>query len=103
MAGVSSGKQIRMVELPYHRESSEVPDIDVDDLVQYFNLEFGIDDSGPSENAFKSGDFSYIGIRKIDGYEMMLWRVDKCQVHASVQPFEDGYITGMVSNDDVPS
>ena len=92
-----------MVELPYHREFSEVPEINVENLVHYFNLEFGIDESNPEEKPFSATDFSYIGIHKIDGYEMMLWRVKNCQVHASIQPFEDSFITGMVSNDQVPS
>lgn len=92
-----------MVDLPYHREFREIPDIDVDDLVGYFNREFGIGPTSQNPKPFTVADFSYIGIRKVDGWEMMLWRVADCQAHASVQPFADSYITGMVSNDDVPA
>lgn len=87
-----------MVELPYHTEFSEIPNIRVDDLVDYFNLEFGIERKS-SEKKFVADDFNYIGIHKIDGFEMMLWQVRNCQFHASVQPFAETFITGMISYD----
>jgi hypothetical protein len=60
-----------MVDLPFRSKFGELPEINPEEFVQYFNLEFGISPDYPVETVFTAADFSYIGVHVIDGIETM--------------------------------
>jgi len=80
------------MDLPYGTKFENIPDIEVDTLIEYFNLEFGV---AGSSDVFKESDFKYLGVFIKEGMEAMYWSVNNCKVHAVVRPFEDSYIIEM--------
>ncbi len=80
------------MELPYKSKFDSLPEIELKQLVEYFNLEYGIAGVGKE---FVESDFSYEGLYIIDGAETMVWAVNECEVCALVKPFEDSYIIEM--------
>jgi hypothetical protein len=81
-----------MIDLPYKRKFDSIPEVDVDELVNYFNLEFGVSNNA---NKFSKDDFKYLGIFEVDSYEGMYWEVKGQDICATVRPFEDTYIIEM--------
>ena len=84
-----------MIDLPYKDKFSEIPTIDVDDIVKYFNLEFGLEFTDEPVNKFKAEDFKFRGLYKVENRETMVWTVNGQDVCAIVQPYEDSYILAM--------
>lgn len=82
----------RMIDLPFKSSFDELPDIDPEQFVEYFNLEFGI---CPDEKPFVAADFSYIGVQEVNGIQTMFWSVTGQDVCAIVQPYENSYMIGM--------
>lgn len=81
-----------MIELPYRKKFSNVPEIDKQELADYFNLELGLD---AEENL--ADDFNYLGIFEVDGYERMFWSIKGKDICATVRPYEDTFIIEMDS------
>jgi len=84
-----------MIELPYKDKFKEIPSIDVEDIVKYFNLEFGLEFAEEPVKKFKQDDFTYKGIFQVDNRETMVWSVAGQDICAIVQPYEDAYILAM--------
>ena len=76
----------------YKEKFVHYPDIDPQQFVEYFNLEFGISES---EKSFTKEDFSFVGIHAQDGIETMFWSVKGVEIYALVKPFEDSFIIEM--------
>ncbi len=80
------------MELPYQKKFTEIPkDIDIKQIVEYFNLELAIED----EELLDSSSFKYMGLYEVDGYERIYWSVDNMQTCAVIKPFENSYIIEM--------
>ena len=86
-----------MIDLPFRERFESPPDIDPQEIVDYFTLEFGISAGDPNQLPFTTEDFTYIGISVVDGIETMCWTVKGKELCATVKPYEDGYILGMDS------
>ncbi|MEP5766047.1 MAG: hypothetical protein ABJ308_15730 [Halieaceae bacterium] len=89
-----------MIDLPYKKTFEELPDIDPEQFVEYFNLEFGLSSEGPEKERFVASDFLYIGVQDVNGIETMIWSVKGKDIYATVQPYEDSYLIAM---DQLPS
>ncbi|WP_461516838.1 hypothetical protein [Porticoccus sp.] len=84
-----------MIDLPFKPSFDELPDIDPEQFVEYFNLEFGISPDNPNEKPFIATDFSYIGVHEVNGIQTMFWSVAGQDICATIQPYEDSYMIGM--------
>ena len=80
------------MDLPYKNKFESLPDVPIQDLVDYFNLEYACSGKG---DEFVESDFELLGIIESNGSEAMYWSVKNCAVHAIARPFEDGYILEM--------
>jgi|AntRauTorckE6833_2_1112554.scaffolds.fasta_scaffold11768_3 hypothetical protein len=87
-----------MIELPYVKKFFGVPNIDKQELADYFNTELGL-----GAEVYYINDFEYLGIFEIDGYERMFWKVRGKDICATVRPYEDTYFIEMDSGPDVLS
>jgi len=70
-------------------------EINIKDIVEYFNLEYGADKK--SSNGFTEADFSFIGKFEVSGDEVYFWSVKNQELCATVQKYEDGYLYGMAA------
>ena len=82
-----------MIELPYERKFDTVPEVDLQEIVDYFNMEFGLN-RGDS-NMYQCGNFEYLGLFEDSGFERMIWKVREKDLCATVRPFEGTYIIEM--------
>ncbi|MDF1780157.1 MAG: hypothetical protein P1U67_02560 [Alcanivoracaceae bacterium] len=82
------------MDLPYRDKFDSIPDVDPQKLVQYFNLEYGLE-FGPEAKKFTERDFQYLGVYEIVGRETMVWSVAGVEVCATAQPYENSFILGM--------
>ena len=80
------------MDLPYKSKFENIPEIELNQLVDYFNLEFATQNEN---DKFVDTDFIYEGIHTIDGIDTMCWSVKNCKTYALVKPFEDSYIIEM--------
>ncbi len=90
-----------MIQLPYRKKFVVIPDIDRQELADYFNIELGTGSSNAGDNVHSGDDFEYLGVFEIDGYERMFWQVRGKDLCATVRPYEDTFIIEMDSNPDV--
>lgn len=86
-----------MIDLPYKRKFTTIPEIDKRELVDYFNLELAGDSVGLGVKKYQPDDFVYIGVIEVDGFERMYWQVADTNLCAMVRPYEDTYIIEMDS------
>ncbi len=85
-----------MVDLPYGTKFDSLPNVDIEQIVEYFNLEFGLNDD-TADNKFTEDDFHYMGVFQVGEIETVFWSVKGQNVCATVQPYENSYILGMDS------
>ena len=83
-----------MIELPYKDKFDEVPDVDSQELANYFNVELSLGAS-PDSPELGPEDFSYLGIFITQGRETMVWAVKGHEICATAQPYEDTYLIAM--------
>ena len=91
----SLATQNKMIDLPYKDKFDEIPTIDIDEIVKYFNLEFGLEFADVPVDKFTVEDFKYVGVFQMDGRETMIWSVKTKDICVTVQPYENSYILGM--------
>lgn len=85
------------------KKFDEIPEIDKQQLADYFNLENGLyifdeDDEYCAEikdQQYKPELFYYLGVYAIDGVETMFWSVECDNVCAIVQPYGESILIGM--------
>lgn len=82
-----------MIELPYKEHFTQMPDIDVHELVDYFNREYGLE--GVDKKQLFAEDFEYLGLFEVDGFERIYWLIKGQEIGAVIRPFEDSYIIEM--------
>lgn len=83
-----------MIDLPYRQKFDVLPEVGIQELVDYFNLELSLEGG----STYSEDDFEYIGIFELDGFERMCWTVRGMELCAIVRPFEDSYIIEMDLN-----
>lgn len=90
------------------KKFEEIPEIDLQDIADYFNLEYGLtlfdgdeDDEELVERIkkeqFTPEHFRFLGVFEVDGVETMVWSVAGDDIYATVQPYESPYCIGMDS------
>lgn len=83
-----------MVELPFKDRFSELPEVDLQEVANYFNLELTLGFEGSSKK-LSPKDFTYLGVYRLQGRETMVWEVKGLDICATVQPYEDAYLIAM--------
>lgn len=83
-----------MIELPYKEKFTVLPDVPIEELVSYFNLELGLTDL---KEKLAATDFEYLGLYIVDGFERLVWAVEGYDMCAVVKAYEDSYILEMDS------
>ena len=83
-----------MVELPFKERFSELPEVDLQEIANYFNLELALGSEG-SPGKLSPNDFMYLGVYRVQGRETMVWEVKGLDICATVQPYEDTYLIAM--------
>lgn len=89
-----------MIDIPIKNKFDELPEVDPQGFVNYFNLEFGISNESADDKPFTAEDFTYVGVFEVGGIETMFWSVAGKNICATVQPYENAYIIAM---DNLPS
>ena len=79
------------MKLPYKKKFEELPNVDINEIVEYFNLEL----SSEPQNQMDESCFEYLGVYEVGGYERMCWKVKDKDLYATVRPFDDTYIIEM--------
>jgi hypothetical protein len=80
------------------RSFAKPPDVNLDDIAQYFNLEYGFVEDEASEDRFTASDFTFLGVFVVDGYETLYWSVRGRAVYATALPYADSFILLMATN-----
>ncbi len=85
----------KVITIPIKKRFDVIPEINIDDIVHYFNLEFGLDKS-KQDSQFTKSDFIYLGLYSVSDVETMCWSVKKQAIVATVQPYDNNWILGMI-------
>ena len=77
------------------RKFEKLPVVDIQHIVHYFNLEYGLEFGEDEDAKFKPEHFNYLGVFEVDGVETMLWSVKGDDICGAVQPYGDSFTIGM--------
>ncbi|BCE00326.1 hypothetical protein [Marinicellulosiphila megalodicopiae] len=81
-----------MIQLPYKKKFVEIPDIKTDEILDYLNLEYGLIDTNQQITA---SDLNFVGLKDINDFEMLIWKIRNKNVCVVVRAYENSYIIEM--------
>lgn len=99
VGNVNQKEHPRMIELPYRDKFDDIPEVDPQELANYFNVELSLRSDAASPELGPE-DFSYLGIFMSQGRETMVWAVKGHDICATAQPYEGTYLIAMDSRPD---